>query len=195
MSFINVVGNVQGSIGSVNNAVNSILSMFGVDVVGVFDNDTFEQLFLTARPMKANINRQQKIMDHPIELGAIVSDFAIVLPVEIELSMLLGGSEYETMYQTIKTYFLSQQMVTIQTKADVFADMLIQAMPHEETPEMFDAIPLALKLREVQLVTVQYQSLPPTAVQAPTDQSTVQGGAQQPQQSILYSISHYLTGQ
>jgi hypothetical protein len=195
MSFINVVGNVQGSIGSVNNAVNSILSMFGVDVVGVFDNDTFEQLFLTARPMKANINRQQKIMDHPIESGAIVSDFAIVLPVEIELSMVLGGAEYETMYQTIKTYFLSQQMVTIQTKADVFSDMLIQAMPHEETPEMFDAIPLALKLREVQLVTVQYQSLPPTAVQAPTDQSTVQGGAQQPQQSILYSISHYLTGQ
>lgn len=194
MSILNLVGNVQGDIGAVRNIASSILSYFGVDVVGVFDNDTFDQLFSTARPMKANVTRQQKIMDHPIELGSLVSDFAIILPVEIELSMLLTGSEYEAMYQEIKLYWSTQTLVSVQTKADTFSNMLIQAMPHEETPEMFDVIPLALKLREVQMVTVQYQALPPPAVAAPTDASTVQRGAQQPQTSILYDMKNYLGG-
>jgi hypothetical protein len=194
MSILNLVSNVQGTIGGAKNLVNSLLSFFGVDVVGVFDNDTFEQLFITARPMKANVTRQQKIMDHPIESGAIVSDFAIILPVEIELSMLLTGQQYTAMYQEISTYFNTQQLVSIQTKATVFPNMMIQAMPHEETPEMFDVLPLALKFREVQMVTVQYQALPPTAVQTPTDTSTVQRGTQQPQQSILYGIGSFVGG-
>lgn len=194
MSILNLVSNVQGDIGAVRNIASSILSYFGVDVVGVFDNDTFDQLFLTARPMKANVTRQQKVMDHPIETGSIVSDFAIILPVEIELSMLLTGDQYSAMYQELKLYWSTQTLVSIQTKADTFPNMLIQAMPHEETPEMFDVIPLALKLREVQMITVQYQALPPQAVATPTDASTVQRGAQQPKTSILYNITSYLGG-
>jgi hypothetical protein len=194
MSVLNIVGNVQGQIGGALNIVNTITSLFGVDVVGVFDNDTFDQLFQAARPTKANINRQQKIMDHPIETGSIVSDFAIVLPVEIELSMLLTGQEYNDIYGQIRDYFLAQTFVSIQTKADVFPNMIIQGMPHEENADQFDVIPLALKLREVQLVTVQYQALAATDVQTPSDQSTVQRGTQQPQSSILYDAAQFAKG-
>lgn len=198
MSFTNIVrqaGNVQGIIGSVVNFTDSILSMFGVDVVGIYDNDTFEQLFQTARPMKANILRTRKVMDHPIESGAVVQDFAITMPVEIELSLMLASDgQYQVVYQTIRDYFLTGTQVSIQTKADVFPDMLIQAMPHEESPEMFDAIPLAIKLKQVQQVLVQYQALTASAVSAPSDQSTVNTGTQQPQQSALYQFSSFVGG-
>lgn len=197
MAFTDIVqqvGNVQGIIGAVTNFTQSILSLFGVDVVGVFDNDTFDQLFTTARPMKANINRVAKVMEHPIETGSIVQDFMIILPVEIELSLVLTGDEYEATYQTIKNYWLTGTQVSIQTKADVFPNMLIQAMPHEESADMFDVIPLALKLRQVQQVLVQYQALTATQVAAPQDASTVNAGAQQPQQSALYQIGSFLGG-
>jgi len=194
MSFINVVGNVQGAVGAVNNFADSILSMFGVDTTGVFDNVTFEQLFDTARPIKANINRSSKIMDHPIENGSIVSDFSIIMPVGIELSMILTGEEYASVYQEMKNYFLSRTLVSIQTRADVFDDMIIEAMPHEESPDMFDVLPVAFKFREVQMITVQYQSLAPQNVQSPTDESTVSRGAQQPQTSVLYDASQFLKG-
>jgi hypothetical protein len=192
MSFTNIIntaGNIQGTLGAVQNFASSVLSMFGVDVVGVFDNTAYTQLFQSARPMKANVNRQLKIMDHPIESGAIISDFAIVLPVEIELSMLLTGDEYADMYKSILAYFETQTLVSVQLKSYTFANMLIQAMPHEETPEMFDVVPVALKLREVQLVQVQYQALSSSNVQDTTDQSTTQRGTQQPQaasSSLLY---------
>lgn len=198
MAFTDIVrtaGNVQGIIGSAVNFTQSILSLFGVDIVGIYDNDTFDQLFSTARPIKANINRLAKIMEHPIETGAVVQDFMIVQPVEIELSLLLASDgEYQTVYQAIKGYFMTGTQVSIQTKADVFPNMLIQAMPHEESADMFDVIPLALKLRQVQQVLVQYQALNSTQVAQPADQSTVNAGAQQPQQSALYQIVNYIGG-
>lgn len=197
MSFTDIVrtaGNVQGIIGSVVNFTQSIVSLFGVDIVGIYDNDTFDQLFQTARPMKANVLRDAKIMEHPIETGAIVQDFMILQPVQIELAMLLQGNEYQPLYQQIKQYFMTGTQVSIQTKTDVFPNMLIQAMPHEESPDMFDAIPLALKLRQVQQVTIQYQALTSTQVAAPADQSTVDAGVQQPKQSALYQIGSFIGG-
>lgn len=197
MSFTNLVtqaGNVQGIIGSVTNFAQSVLSLFGVDVVGIYDNVTYEQLFQTARPMKANISRTRKVMEHPIETGSLVQDFAITMPVEIELSLMLTGDDYPVVYQIIKGYFMTGTQVSVQTKADVFPNMLIQAMPHEETPDVFDAIPLALKLRQIQQVIVQYQALASSQVAAPADQSTVNVGAQQPQQSALYQLSNFVGG-
>jgi len=171
MGFTNIVGNAQGTLGAINNIAQSVLSLFGVDVVGIYDNDTFEQLFQTARPMKANINRSAKIMEHPIETGSVVQDFMIIQPVDIELSMVLASDgEYQAVYQAIKGYFLSGTQVSI------------------------DAIPLAIKLRQIQMVTVQYQALTASNVQQPQDQSTVQTGAQQPQQSALYQIGSFLGG-
>lgn len=197
MSFNNIIqqaGNVQGIIGAVTNFTQSILSMFGVDVVGIYDNDTFDQIFNTARPVKANINRQAKVMEHPIESGALVQDFIIILPVEIELSLLLTGDEYAATYQAIKNYFLTGTQVSIQTRADVFPNMLIQGMPHEESPDMFDVIPLALKFKQIQQVLVQYQQLSATQTTQPQDQSTVNAGAKQPQESALYQIGSFLGG-
>lgn len=197
MSFTNIVtkaGNVQGIIGTGVNFVNSILSLFGVDVVGVYDNDTFEQLFKTARPMKANISRVRKVMEHPIETGSIVQDFAITMPTEIELSMVLNSGDYPAVYKTILDYFLNGTYVSIQTKADTFYNMIIQAMPHEESADMFDAIPLAIKLKHVQQVLVQYQALAPAQVAQPQDQSTVNVGTQQPQESALYQIGKLAGG-
>lgn len=197
MSVTNIItqaGNVQGIIGSVTNFAQSVLSMFGVDVVGVFDNTTYEQIFQTARPMKANVSVTKKIMDHPVESGALISDFAIILPVEIELSLLLGGTEYQSTYQLIKAYFDSGALVSVTLRSRTFNNMLIQAMPHEESPDQIDVLPLALKLREVQMFTAQYQALAAQQVATPTDESTVSRGAQQPQSSILYSITNYAAG-
>ena len=192
--IVRSAGNVQGILGAVTNFTQSVLSLFGVDVVGIYYNYTFYQLFQTARPVKANISRQRKVMDHPIEQGALVQDFAITLPVEIELALILNGDEYQAVYQEIKGYFLAGIPVSIQTKADVFPNMLLQGMPHEESADMFDAIPLALKLRQIQLVTVQYQALTQTQVTTPADQSTVSRGAQQPKESALYQISQFAQG-
>ena len=197
MAFTNIVtaaGNVQGAIGSVTNFVQSVLSMFGGDQVAILDNDTFDQLFATARPIKANVSRVRNVMNHPVEDGSTISDFAVTVPAEVELSLILNGTDYPQVYKLLYQYFATSTLVCLQLRAETMPDMIISGMPHEESADMMDAIPLALKLRHVQMITVQYQALTATQVQQPADQSTVNTGTQQPQQSALYQITNFFGG-
>jgi len=191
MSFIDIAqkaSNVQGVIGGVRNVLDSVLSFFGEDVVGIFDMDTSEQLFKDARPVKATIVRPQKIMDHPIESGALISDFAVRMPVTIEIQFVLQADVYKAVYRAINTDFHKRTAFAIVVKVGPFRSFIIEDMTHEESTEMFDAIPLTLRFREVRTIKIQYQSLPAPAVQSPTDQSTANRGVQQPKTSILYDI-------
>jgi hypothetical protein len=189
MSVTNIaktVGNVQGVVGEIRNAGSFVASYFAYDVTGVFD-ENFLQVFKTARPVKANISVASKLMDHPIEDGSIVTDFRILLPEAVELNMILLGDEYAAIYRQIKQSYTRGDLLTITTKVAVFYNMMIETMPHDENPEMADAIPLSLRLRYVQIIKTQYQSLPPAVVAKPKqDVSTVKQGAQQPQNSLAY---------
>lgn len=173
--------------------VAALLSGYSQDVVGIFDPDSGEQLFTEATAMKANINRNSKIMDHPKEDGSPVSDYKIILPVEIDMGILIDSTDQEDTYDLIKTAFLSSQFLTVQTNADVYTNMVVSAMPHDETPDMWGMLVMGLRLREVQLVTVQFQQLAANDVANTTDQSTVNTGEQTPQpapqsNSVAYDL-------
>lgn len=129
--------------------VDVLLNSVNRDVVGVFDQTSFQQLFSDARPVRASIRETSKVMDHPVETGVTLSDHHVINPKEIELSMILSSEFYSSTYQQLRGAFLNATLLSIQTKAGVYPNMIIQAIPHEEDPDMFTAIPIALKLREV----------------------------------------------
>jgi hypothetical protein len=174
-----------------SDTMNQFTSSYTYDVVAIVDPDTGVQLFTSAELMKANVGPTSKIMDHPLEDGSPVSDFKIILPVSLELGLLIDTSNFDGVYQEIMDAFLDSTFLTVRTNADTYEDMVIEALPHDETPEMFGMLQLSLRLREVQLVTVQYQALQSTDVATTTDQSTVDRGEQQPQtsNSALYDIT------
>jgi hypothetical protein len=175
------------------------------DVVGVFDAD-FNQVFPEGRPIKATIKETARGMEHPIENGSTITDHRVIDPSEITLTLMLVGEEYPDTYGRIKALFQKSELLTVQTKTGSYPSMMIIEMPHDETSDVFDAVPMELKLREVLLVTAQFQALPPAAVQSGTDgrgkrnASTVKRGEQtgktetppdaggQKKSSILYGI-------
>lgn len=170
------------------------------DVVGIFDS-SFTQLFPTARPLRAQVKEQAKVMEHPVESGATITDHRVILPVEIEMTLMVRGAEYRDTYNAIKERYLKTETLVIQTKTGSYPDMIISGMPHEEATDVFDAVPLFLQLRQVIFVSAQFQSLPPRQVAKKADASTVKRGEQtgrteptngsgnQPS-SILYGILH-----
>lgn len=186
MSNLLIPASIPAGIQTAKDIVAMIVG--STDVVGVYDED-FNQLFNLARPIKANVNRPARLMDQPIENGSLTTDFRIILPVEIEMNMIVQAYEQSGTYAQIVAAFLSTQLLTVQTKMGVFPNMAIEAMPHDESADMYTAVPLALKMREVLIVDVQFQALPPEAVAAPSDQSTVQRGDQTPQSSVLFDLS------
>lgn len=162
------------------------------DDVGVFDS-SFNQLFPGARPIRAIIKETSDIMKHPIETGATISDHVVIQPTEIELSLILDPETFQDTYQSAKAAWKALELLSVQTKADTYTNMLIYDMPHDETPDMFDTIPLAIKLREADLVDAQYAQLPKSKVRKTSNSSTVKTGQKtaaptQPQSSAAYDL-------
>lgn len=160
-----------------------LLANYTTDVVGVFDSN-FNPLFTGAKPIKAAINESTKVMEHPVETGITITDHKVIQPVEIQLSLILpsggrfSGDTYRSVFQQIKQAYIKGTLLTVQTKAATYRNMIISDMPHDEDPEMYDAIALAVRLREVLFVTATFGTLPASKVRNKTNASTTQRGQQ-----------------
>lgn len=153
--------------------IDTLLPSFAFDTVAVFDQD-FNQIFKEARAIKAVVKEQAKVMEHPIETGAVITDHRVILPVEIELSLILKPANYQDTYKVIRSYYLNSTLLVVQTKTAIYENQLISAIPHEETPDLYDAIALTLSLRQALFVTPAGGISP----ENPTDTTTVDRGQQ-----------------
>lgn len=157
------------------------------DVIAVLGED-FEQVFEDARVIKVSIGVGSKLMEHPLETGATIVDHRVLLPVTAELSIIIASANYRAVYKEIRELFTRGALLTVQTDADSYPSMLIEKMPHEETGDMFDAIAVALSLKEAHFVEPQYSTLPPAKVARPKDADTKDRGQQQPVEEKKGSI-------
>lgn len=177
---------------------NLLIATSAQDVIGVFSQDSSTQLFTNARPLKAKINETATVMSHPVEDGSKVTDHKVINPIDIELSMLLTSEDYRSVYQAIKTVFEKSTLLTVQTRSGTYRNMIISAMPHDEDPEMYDGISLALKLSEVKFAKFTTGTAP--KVSKPKDarnSKTSDGGKKQTdasktvpekKSSVLYGV-------
>ena len=150
---------------------------FALDDIAIYDSD-FGQVFRSARPLKGSISEPSKLMEHPLETGAVVVDHRIVLPTEVVVAMVLDADNYRQTYQRIRQAYRDGTQYTVQMRAGGYKNMVIADMPHEENVDMFDTIPLTLKFREVQFVTAQFVKLPAAKVKNKKQQSTKARGQQ-----------------
>lgn len=170
--------------------VDLLVNNVNRDVVGVFDQTSFDQLFSDARPVRANVRESAKVMDHPLETGTTISDHHVINPKNIELTMILSSEFYSSTFQQIRGAFVNATLLSVQTKAGVYQNMIIQEVPHQEDPDMFDAITITLNMREVLFVApssiTQVQSGSSATTPAnyspadPTNDNTVNRGLQAP---------------
>lgn len=178
------------------NLATSILSNFvGQDTVAVYTQD-FAQVFRNARAIKAVVKEQAKVMEHPVESGATITDHRIIMPTEIELSLILTPNTYRETYDQINQYYLAGTLLIVQTRSGIYLNQLIYSMPHEEDPNLFNTITVSLSLKQVQFVMAQYTTTP----RNPKNTNTQQRGVQQPipatgaQSSSARDITRPITG-
>lgn len=145
------------------------------DKVCVLDS-SFNQVFVNARPMAARVIERSSMFDHPIETGQIITDYSIVLPIEIELPIIVQAPFYRDTYQQIRNLYLNKNLLTVQTNTANYTNMVISEIPHEERPELFDALPLTIKFRQVQLVPDPSTYVPADPTQLDTETLGQQNG-------------------
>lgn len=151
----------------------SLIPRPGIDVVGVYTPEG-RQVFTGARPIKAVVKEDSKAMDHPIENGTLVTDYRIVLQIEIELSMVLMANVVRDAYQEIRELFYKGTLLTVQTVTGLYTNQFITGLPHEENSDYYGAATLSLKLKQMQFITAQYGT-----PRKPSDNPTIDRGQQQ----------------
>ena len=157
-----------------NTIVNTLLPAFAFDPVAIFTQD-FVQVFASARPLKAVVKEEAKVMEHPIETGGTIVDHRIVLPVEIDLSLVINANDYQDTYAQIKEYYLNSTLLVVQTRSGVYQNQIISSMPHEEDPSQYDVLSVALSFKQIQFVTAKFAASPRNA----SNKKTVDRGVQQ----------------
>lgn len=121
------------------------------DSVSVYDSN-FNQVFPNARPLRAEPIPRAKLMDHPVEDGQTNTDYKIILPLEVMMTMFIPAPYYRNTYQEIWNLWQSSELLTVQTKVGSYSNMVISEMPHEETTERYDAITMRLRFRQIQII-------------------------------------------
>lgn len=159
------------------------------DVVGIFDAESFEQLFPFAASMRLQINPTSKIPQHPLETGETRIDTRIAMPIDGQLLLIpdLDYAEPADIYAQVQTAYNAGKLMTLVCKAGTFENMFISAMPHDESPDMADNIQIILRLSEAQF----FQSQATAATRTPRaskNTNTAKRGEQAPRQSAAYQI-------
>lgn len=144
---------ITGIVSDLSAALGLLTSSAAVDVVGVFNSETLAQVFHDARPLKAQVRETSKTMKHPVEKGSSVADHRIIEPVEIYLPVLIPAGFFSSVYNEIKNLFKTATLLAIQTRTGVYQNMFIADFPHEETPEIYDAVTMIIHFTEVILVS------------------------------------------
>ena len=129
--------------------LNRIASFFSTDVVKLSFNDSDDQIYSEAIPMRANINRTSQQFVHPLEDRSVITDHRIINPDEVTLLMTIPNGLYKDVYPQIKSAWLNGELLQVTTRADTFLNLVIQNMPHEEGRK-FNAIDIVLELKETQ---------------------------------------------
>lgn len=148
------------------------------DDVFIMDSQSYAQMFPFARPMRLTVIEPSKIMKHPLEDGSTITDHLVIEPIRIEISCIFVKGYKDTTAQ-FRSTFEQGKLLTIQTKAKAYDNMVLTDMPHEEDPDFMDILMATLKFEEARFVTPEYGELPASAVKNPKDASTVKRGTQQ----------------
>lgn len=174
------------------NANDTQFATSAIDVVAVLDKD-LNQVFPDARPIKATVREEAKVMEHPVETGASIVDHRVIMPRDIELSMLLTSEEYADVYQQIKQIWLNGDTLSVQTRTDSYDSMIIVSLPHDESADMYDGVTLAIMLREVKYVLAQFTERKIPVNAAPKNSPTKNRGEQRPQDTGEPKQSSFLS--
>jgi hypothetical protein len=152
------------------------------DLVAILDAQNFQPLFQTANPMQVNVRETAKLTTFAVEDGTRRTDHRVIDPVEISLPLLLV-QDSRNVFEALRQAWLDGTELVVQTKVRSYPRMMISEIPHDETPDQGESIPVAVRLLEVTVITPEYGELPPRKVANKAQASTTKKGNQQTTQT------------
>lgn len=124
--------------------------------------------------------------DHPVESGAIISDHAFMMPVEVEMTVGFSNSSARTegyvdmIYQALLALQKAREPLSIFTGKRAYRNMLIRDLMVTTDAHSENVLMVSARLKEVIITSTQMTSTPQSAQANPASTaSTAEGGTVQ----------------
>lgn len=155
---------------------------YAQDLVAILDNDSLEPIFQASTPMRVSANPSKMVTQYQVEDGSTRNDHVVDNPLEMNIDIMLTEDK-RSEYAALEQAFTELRLVIVQTTISSYRNMLIEAMPHDETTDLGQNVLANIRLLEWREITPSYGDLPPSKVSNKNQSSTVNGGTRQPTQS------------
>lgn len=146
-----------------------------------------EEVLPDASIISCRVSDQSKLMEHPIESGAKISDHKVFEPRTIDLTIALTQYGYSAEYRELFNLYRDCTIMKLQTKAQVYNNLQIASIPHEEKVETMSRLMFNIQLKEAIVVTSQFVAATSQKKRA-ADKQTVEVGQQPKRSSVLSDI-------
>lgn len=165
-----------------------------INRVEVLDNESLQPLWTGSDIMDVQVQETSTVTKYKVEDGTNRNDHIVHNPTEIIMRFTLAG-DVSQLFSTIKQTYTERALVTVQTRTDVYADMIVTDIPQEQSGAAMDAVTLDIRLSEWREVVPEYGELTQARVANPDQSSTVKRGSQatsetppEKKQSVLRSL-------
>jgi len=101
-----------------------------------------------AQPMSASVRDISRSFSHPLDNNETLTDHRIILPVEIDIAMVVTKDDNNNIFNQVEDYYLRGDEVTVKLKAREYKRMIVTAIPHRETKEVFNGLMLNVSFKE-----------------------------------------------
>lgn len=108
--------------------------------------------------MSAEMEITSDLCDHPVENGEVVTDNAILKPLEAKVQLVLPTVFATRIYKEVEDYYVNKKYLMLQTKFALYRNLVISAMPYKMEHGTVDRPTIELSLRQVQVVEPRYVS-------------------------------------
>lgn len=183
-----------GAISTLSTAVGLFTATKQTDVVKILNQQTMQQVFTAARPMSAEVKETAKVSKYPLESGYVSFDNRVSNPTEINMMFFIPSLAYTTAYVQIRNAWLNATLLSVQTRTGTYKNMIIESMPHEESPDMFSGITMLIKFSEFIIVAASASSAQVLANYSPAQpqaQNTLNTGLIQGLAAASSALSYF----
>ena len=115
-----------------------------------------DELLSSASIISCSVNDSSKLMEHPVESGAVISDYKVFNPVTATVVVALTETEYASEFAEIYGAYKNCEYVTLQTKTKVYTNLQILSLPHEATFRNVSRPTITINLKEALVVEAAF---------------------------------------
>ena len=141
------------------------------------------------------IEDQAKTFEHPIETGAVITDYEIFEPKQVSIQAYISNDDATTLKE-LEQLYLSGTTLKIRACNKILTNAIIASKPFEVSAEVFDKTLYSISFKEVLEVSPTYVAMPPKKVAKKSNASRVNSGVKQAKpatkknQSWLHNAVH-----